>query len=115
MEGHQSQKYPTTTLDKWAVLNKEMDSLAKAYLLFSEQYEPLNEEVDPREWSVYIQGHKICTNLRGKLGTYLRAQPIVASWTSPQKQGGICRAPKYTKEQINSLDSDNAQIAWKST
>ena len=26
-----------------------MDSLAKAYLLFSEQYKPLNEEVDSQD------------------------------------------------------------------
>ena len=46
VEGHQSTKYPGLELDKWGLLNKEMDALAKAYLSYSEHLPSLSQEVD---------------------------------------------------------------------
>ena len=52
VEGHQSTKYPGQTLDKWASLNEEMDSLAKAHLSYSESYPNLDDTIDTKEWAV---------------------------------------------------------------
>ena len=112
VEGHQSTKYPGLELDKWGVLNKEMDALAKAYLSYSEHLPSLSQEVDCHEWSVSISDEKICTKLKKQLSLHLRSLPIVSLWINPTKQHHVQHPPKFTSQQIQSMDIHNTQAIW---
>ena len=45
-------------LDKWVVLNEDMDSLAKAYMSYSASYPNLDDDIDKREWTLRIKEGK---------------------------------------------------------
>ena len=79
VEGHQSTKYPGLELDKWGVLNEEMDALTKAYLSYSEHLPSLSQEVDSHEWSVNISDKKICTKLKKQLSQSVTTQAPTVS------------------------------------
>ena len=112
VEGHQATKYPGRELDQWGNLNEEMDALAKSYLDYSTQYDPLDNEVASNEWSVSIAENKICTAFKDRLSKYLRSVPIVQFWTQPTISNSIQKPPKFTLQQISILDISNTQIIW---
>ena len=110
VEGHQATKYPEQTLDKWALLNEEMDSLAKSYLSYSASYPPLKQQIDDQEWAVSITDHKICKQFKQQLAFHLRAQQIKQFWTQSVRAHPRSKPPKYTDEQIDIVDTAYTQI-----
>jgi hypothetical protein len=61
VEGHQKEKYPKRELDKWAILNDKMDSLAKAFWNMQERqtHHSPQQDVAPNEWTIRIHDKKI--------------------------------------------------------
>ena len=102
-------------LDKWASLNKEMDSLAKAYLLYSESYPELDDTIDMAEWAIRIDGRKICKQFKQQLAFHLRMRPIQQLWTNTPTTSHRHQTPKYLTTQFHMINTINTQKAWNQT
>ena len=112
VEGHQSEKYPSRVLDPWAVLNEQMDALAKAYLAHSVNYPDLSNILAHNEWYTIVNGNKVCRKLKATLANHLRTRQIVQTWTQPRNQAGIQVTPCFTLTQVDMIDTSNIQKIW---
>ena len=64
VQGHQKERNPHSKLDGWAIMNDEMDRVAKAYLHHTKSLAPLDHIINSGEWAVWIQRNKIMSNLK---------------------------------------------------
>ena len=115
VEGHQREKYPSQILDNWAILNEEMDSLAKSHLEISQSWIPLSDILHPLEWTLSINSFKVCAFLKKTLDFELRVRTTRQFWIHPKKRGQTIIPPKYTAHQIDSMDIHNIEKAWRKT
>lgn len=69
------------TLDRWALLNIQMDSLAKMYWLESSPYGPPTiSNITGEYWPVFIHGRKIHSALRKSLYEEIYREKIETHW-----------------------------------
>ena len=105
VEGHQREKYPGRPLDSWALLNDDMDTLAKAYwLICHRNHTPLRQSICQDEWAVWIGPKKICKNFKQAIRDKLQTDRLEKWWKSTKK---------LTESQIRSIDFAAARQAWK--
>ena len=93
VEGHQASKHPLRDLDEWAILNEEMDGLAKAYFQHSRSLPSLSNVLNGKEWHLHIQGNKICVQMKKTLERFLRSLPVLDAWTKPSISQGMTKPP----------------------
>mgnify|MGYP003519673277 CR=1 FL=1 len=80
VKGHQDDILDAT-LDRWALLNIEMDSLAKMHWLEkSGQQQPLNSMITGEYWPVFIDGRKIHSNLWDSLYEEIYRIKMATHW-----------------------------------
>jgi hypothetical protein len=85
VKGHQEDDIEAT-LDRWALLNIQMDSLAKMHWVEqSHQQQPLNTEITGEYWPVFISGRKIHSNLRESLYEEIYRHKIARHWEKNQR------------------------------
>jgi hypothetical protein len=105
VEGHQREKYPGQPLDSWALLNDDMDTLAKAYwLLCDRKHTPFSQSVCQDEWAVWIGDEKICKNFKQGIRDKIQKDRLEKWWTMTKK---------LTEGQIQLIDFAAARQAWK--
>jgi hypothetical protein len=65
VEGHHQETDPRCPLGSWALLNDDMDTLAKAYwLLCHQQNISESQQVCKNEWTVWIGNKMVCKNIK---------------------------------------------------
>ncbi len=71
VKGHQDDN-PTAELDRWARLNIEMDLRAKTHWYANQsQSQEIQYSIPGEPWSVWIQGRKVCVDIRNTLLDYI--------------------------------------------
>ena len=98
IKGHQDEEVDAT-LDRWAILNIQMDSLAKMYWMekFDQTPQP-NPLIAGEYWPVFIQGRKIYSSLRTSLYKAMIYQQKMAShWEKKNR---------FTREQCMRINWD---------
>ena len=114
VHGHQKERNPSAPLDEWAILNDEMDSLAKAYMHRTATFDPLDQSIDGHEWAVWIRGNKIVSDLKYFVTQAIRRQSILNEWTLPRmKYGTTVSEPKFSITQLDIMDEANIRAAWQ--
>ena len=111
VEGHQRTKYPGKPLDEWALLNEDMDALAKAYWNHTEHL-PSPHQCRPHEWKILFKGTPIVTKFDTRLRRLIEGNQLEAKWTSPSGTRRQPKAPIMTLTQVQSIDTDTIQKAW---
>jgi hypothetical protein len=109
VEAHQREKHRTRSLEKWAIWNDEMDALAKAYWAFTtDAAAPTIAPVYDNEWSVWVNGHKVCKQFRDTIREAVHTDRLTTWWlkTSRTKQA------KFTPHQIQAMDTIAPKAAW---
>jgi hypothetical protein len=80
VKGHQDEE-ADAVLDRWAVLNIQMDNLAKMYWMEMSQQAPNpNNSITGEYWPVLIRGHKIYSSLRTSLYEAIYQQKMATHW-----------------------------------
>jgi hypothetical protein len=104
IEGHQKEKYPRRKLDKWAILNDKMDSLAKAFWTTQERraHHSPQQDVAFNEWTIRINDKKICKNLKEAMRETIHSQQVQKWWVEKQH---------FTKQQIDLMDHNASKSA----
>jgi hypothetical protein len=75
-------------LDRCALLNFEMDSLAKMHWLEnSGQRQPLNSTITGEYWPVFINGRKLHSNLRNTLYEEIYWNKMAKHWEKRDRMG----------------------------
>jgi hypothetical protein len=75
-------------LDRWALLNIEMDSLAKMHWLEkSGQRQPLNSTITGEYWPVFIDSRKIHSNLQNTLYKEIYWNKMAMHWEENNRMG----------------------------
>jgi hypothetical protein len=106
VEGHQRERYPGRPLDSWALLNDDMDTLAKAYwLICHRQNMPATQQVRNNEWAIWIDNEKICKNFKHAIREKLQQRRLEQWWKTTKK---------LDEDQIQAIDFTVARQAWKS-
>ena len=114
VQGHQKEQNPHSKLDGWAIMNDEMDRVAKAYLHHTKSLAPLDHIINSGEWAVWIQRNKIMSNLKHFLVQAIQRQLVVHEWTKPlMRHGRIVRAPRFSITQLDIMDEPYIHAAWK--
>jgi hypothetical protein len=87
VKGHQDD-IRDAILDRWALLNIEMDSLAKMHRLEkSGQRQPLNSTITGEYWPVFIKGRKLHSNLRNTLYEEIYREKMAVHWDEKDRMG----------------------------
>ena len=118
VEGHQRTKYPSRTLSIEAILNENMDGLAKAFLrAYCQGPAPSLGIIMPHEWAVMSRGRKLCRDLKNSLRNDLESTNIETMWKAPKKRkpGLPVRPPKFLLEQIQCMDLAAIAHAWRTS
>jgi hypothetical protein len=97
VEGHQRKKYGSNR-NQWGILNDQMDSLAKAYLVWCTN-PPLAIITPP--WSIQIADETISCQFKAMLCTWVQHQKQLAWWYQTKKiyttpsasHGSYCNSP----------------------
>jgi hypothetical protein len=105
IKGHQHKKYPGHPLDSWALLNDDMDMLAKVYWLQCHgQDRPARQQIHQNEWAVWIDNENICKNFKQAIREKLERRQLETWWKSTKK---------LALNQIQSINFLAARQAWK--
>lgn len=94
-------------LDRWAKLNIEMDIAAKAY--WEEATTARSQAlqcIHGEPWSLWIDGRKICQNLREQVYDAVHAPKIAHYWTNRKR-------PRLTTTQYTTVDWEGMAKAMK--
>jgi hypothetical protein len=112
VEAHQREKYGSRkVLDKWAIWNDEMDSLAKAYWSFTREAPPCSSKlVYGKEWAAWVNGKKLCKQFGGTLRDAIHSDSLTQWWMKESRT----KLAKYTQMQIELMDTVAAKAAWTS-
>jgi hypothetical protein len=102
VEGHQREKYGRNR-DQWGILNDQMDSLAKAYLVWREHQPPA---IISPPWSVQLQNETISRHFKATLRTWIQHQKQVAWWYQTKK---------FTPTQVALMDHSAIAKAMEHT
>jgi putative intracellular protease/amidase len=89
--GHQDDD-PDATLDRWAILNIEMDMAAKEYWLETtemEQRPPPLYQIAGEPWALWIGTTKICGGLQAAIEEAIHGPRSLAHWTKRGKFGNV--------------------------
>jgi hypothetical protein len=113
VEGHQRTKHPRRTLTLWAMLNEDMDALAKAYWRHTAA-RPRPENCMPGEWTASYNGARIVTAFTSRLTSQLATTAIEDKWLKPRGTKRKPRPALLTASQLASLDHHISQRAWQS-
>jgi hypothetical protein len=92
VKGHQDD-IRDAILDRWALLNIEMDSLTKLHWLEkSGQRQPLNSTITGEYWPVFIRGRKLHSNLRNTLYEEIYREKMAVRWDKKDRMDttGAC-------------------------
>ncbi len=110
VEAHQREKYGSQgALDNWAIWNDEMDSLAKAYWLFTREAPACSSKpVYGKEWAVWVNGRKVCKKFSETIRDAIHTDSLTKWWL---KESRTKRA-KFTQMQIELMDTVAAKAAW---
>lgn len=79
IKGHQEDD-GNMVLDRWALLNIEMDGTAKAVWAFHQDEQPSNIEIEGEYWPLYIAGTKITGNLDEEITNFIHGENILHRW-----------------------------------
>jgi hypothetical protein len=80
VKGHQDND-PTAELDHWAQLNIEMDLRAKTHWYEThETSRDIQYSIPGEPWSVWIQGRKLCSDVRTDLLEYIHGREALTWW-----------------------------------
>jgi hypothetical protein len=80
VKGHQDND-PMAELDQWARLNIEMDLRAKAHWYDThETSHDIQYSIPSEPWSVWIQGRKLCSDVRTDLLEYIHGREALTWW-----------------------------------
>jgi hypothetical protein len=99
VEGHQTQKCGSNR-DQWGILNNQMDSLAKAYLVWRET-PPMSPP-----WSIQVQDEMISRQFKTTLRTWIQHQKQITWWYQTKK---------FTPSQVLLMDHSVIAQAMKNT
>jgi len=78
--GHQDDD-PSHTLDRWAILNINMDLRAKAYWASTRQQLDLQlKDIYGEPWGLWIGDEKICTDIRSRIVHHIHGNTAKAKW-----------------------------------
>jgi hypothetical protein len=84
VKGHKDDVRPAEELDRWSLLNIEMDNLAKSMLQhWSEN--PLCQQIEGEPWSVWSQGWKLINDLDSTIYEAAHSYQIKHYWVQKQK------------------------------
>jgi hypothetical protein len=87
VKGHQDDDH-TATLDRWALLNIEMDTRAKLHWAATvDQPREIQWTIAGEPWALWFKDEKICLNLHAKLHTATRGQATLDYWDKHGKFG----------------------------
>jgi hypothetical protein len=104
VKGHQD-KDADATLDRWAILNIQMDSLAKMYWMEMFHQAPQSTSFITGEyWPVFIQGHKIHSSLQTSLYSSIYQQKMASHWEKKNR---------FTKDQFMQINWDACEMAMR--
>jgi hypothetical protein len=94
VKGHQDNGGPTKRLDRWSLLNIEMDALAKSIL---EQWQecPSSQLIDGEPWPVMQDGVKLVKDIDRNLYKIVHAPAVLQYWTAKNK------FPSHMKDSIH--------------
>jgi hypothetical protein len=97
VKGHQDEEVDTI-LDRWALLNIQMDGLAKSYWMET-YHQPLvlNTCITGEYWPVFIQGRKIHSSLRSTLYNDIYQRKMGLHWE---------KHDRFTQEQCMRINWD---------
>jgi hypothetical protein len=105
VEGHQRERYPGRPLDSWALLNDNMDTLAKAYwLICHHQNTPATQQVGNNEWAIWIDNEKICKKFKPTIREKQQQRRLEQWWQTTKR---------LDKDQIRYIYFQEARQAWK--
>ena len=91
--GHQDD-VENAFLDRWALLNIEMDSAAKAHLHEYRDLDDLNSPRPPqykiygKPWALWIGGRKLCTDYRPIIQEITQGKDLREYWDRKERFGG---------------------------
>jgi hypothetical protein len=102
VEGHQRKKYGSNR-DQWGILNDQMDSLAKAYLVWRENRPP---SIITPPWSVQVHDETVSRHFKSTLRTWVQHQKQIAWWYQTKK---------FTPSQVLLMDHSAIAQAMKHT
>jgi hypothetical protein len=84
VKGHQDEVLPTTGLDRWSLLNIEMDRLAKS-VVTSWTENLSHQEIEGEPWSVWINEIKLVNELEAKLYEIMYSKTAEEYWIRKEK------------------------------
>ena len=88
VKGHQDDDI-TKSLDRWALLNVEMDSRAKVHWIDTHSRSltgvVLNEHIRGEPWAIWLGRSKISTNLRDSIINHIHGQDALQWWVSKNR------------------------------
>lgn len=109
VEGHQLEKYGSSHhLDMWAMLNEDMDHLAKTYWAYATHLsDEIPTHLHKEEWTATIHGTRICRQLKRKIAESYLDDDVMHWWKTK-------RHKPFTAQQIGLMDLDAAKAALES-
>ena len=84
VKGHQVED-ETSTLDRWAILNNEMDGTAKAVWAFHQDEQPQNIEIEGEYWPLYLSSGKVTGNIDAEIRDYIHGEDLVQRWITKER------------------------------
>jgi hypothetical protein len=104
VKGHQDEE-ADAILDRWAILNIQMDSLAKMYWMEkSHQAHNPNALITGEYWPVFTQGQKIHSSLRTSLYKAIYQQKMATHWE---------KKDRFTREQFMQVNWEACEEAMR--
>ena len=104
VEAHQSTKYPTKTLDRWAILNDEVDIAAKVYRVEMRQEGSTPHLIHKEGWAVTIDEAKITPPIRTQIYDHIHIPKAQKFWVEKKR---------FTREQIAAIAWDPCGVALR--
>ena len=84
MKGHQDKDLPEKDLDRWSLLNIEVDKLAKSVVnSWVENLE--NQQVEGEPWAIWSNAVKLINDFDSKLYEILQSKSIEEYWIKKKK------------------------------
>jgi len=109
VRGHQDEKRPPESLDRWERLNVEADHRAKVHWI-----EATEGDIKPiyafsgEPWSIWIAGRKLCQDIKAQVYEAVHAPKIKQYWTGRKR-------PRMSSDQYDTVDWKATHKAMKAT
>ncbi len=84
VKGHQDDMLPKEDLDRWSLLNIEMDSLAKSIVQNWTENES-GQTIEGEPWSIWMNGLKIINDMEERIYASVHTKLMVEYWIKKQK------------------------------